>query len=74
MNKISKIQEKTVFHPIFAVSCLTGLTLVPALEKTGIQVITAFELLSPKAVSSAMVLNGAKCLLPISLSLSLHLT
>lgn len=74
MNKISKIQEKTVFHRIFAISCPTCLTLIPALEKTGIQVITAFELLTPRAVSLAMVLNGAKCLLPISLSLSLHLT
>lgn len=32
-NKISKIQIKTGFHHRLAISCLTCLTLIPALEK-----------------------------------------
>lgn len=68
MNKISKIQIKTGFHPIPAI---TSLTLIPALETRGVQVITVYELQISRAVSLAMVPNGDKSLLLLSLSFPL---
>lgn len=64
----------TGFHPICIISCLT---LIPALEKWGTQVITAFQLPKPRAGPLAMVL-APSCLMlrngcSFSLSLSLRL-
>lgn len=59
MNRTSKIQSKTGFHPTLAISCPTCLTLLLALEKRGTHVITAFQLLKPRAASLAMVLMVA---------------
>ena len=57
INKTSKIQMKTLFHPASAVSCLTR---NPALEKRHTQVITAFKLLKLRAVSLAIFSKVAK--------------